>query len=198
MTIEEIDNQVKNYPITKEEARKQFVEKTEELGIKHAYTFDEGWEIGEELKRRRECRNQLAILSDAYMNSKDVLTGEELAKLNPVEHNFADGCYIRQIYNVANQLIVTKIHKKKHPFFLMMGEMSVLTEEGVEYLKAPYYGITEPGTKRFIYTHTDCIFVTVHATENTDLEEIEKEVIAEDYNDPDITLEEINLLKTKI
>ena len=54
MTIEEIDNQVKNDPITKEEARKQFVEKTEELGIKHAYTFDEGWEIGEELKRRRE------------------------------------------------------------------------------------------------------------------------------------------------
>ena len=72
------------------------------------------------------------------------------------------------------------------------------SREAVEYLKSPYYGITETGTKRFIYTHTDCIFVTVHATENTDLEEIEKEVIAEDYNDPDITLEEINLLKTKI
>ena len=51
--------------------------------------------------------------------------------------------------------------------------MSVLTEEGVEYLKAPYFSVTEPGTKRFIYTHTDCIFVTVHATEETDIKKIE-------------------------
>ena len=198
MNIEEIDEQVKTNPLTKEEAKLQFVEKTKELGIKHSYTFDEAWEIGKELRRRKECRNHLALLSDAFMNTDEVIIGEELAKLNPVEHDFADGCYIRQIYNPAQQLIVTKIHKKKHPFFLMVGEMSILTEEGVEYLKAPYYGITEPGTKRFIYTHTDCVFVTVHATEHTDLNKIEEEVIATDYNDPDITIDEINLLKTKL
>ena len=198
MTIEEINKQVLENPLTKEEAKKQFVEKTEEYGLKHAYTFEEAWEVSEELKRRRECRNQLQILSDAFLKADGIITGEEASKINPVQHSFADGCYIRQIFNPAGQLIVTKIHKKKHPFFLMVGEMSVLTEEGVEYLKAPYFSVTEPGTKRFIYTHTDCIFVTVHATEETDIKKIEEEVIAKDYNDPEISLDQINLLKQKI
>ena len=138
------------------------------------------------------------MLSDAFLKTDGVLTGEECAEMNPVQNHFADGCYIRSIFNPEGQLIVTKIHKKKHPFFLMAGEMSVLTEEGVEYLKAPYFGITEPGTKRFIYTHTNCIFITVHATEETDIEKIENDVIAENYDDPDITLEQFNLLKKKL
>ena len=67
---------------------------------------------------------------------------------NPVKHTFADGCYIREIYNPANELLVTKIHKKKASLFLMKGEMSILTESGVERLSAPYHGITLPGTKK--------------------------------------------------
>ena len=76
--------------------------------------------------------------------------------------------------------------------------MIVLTEEGIKTLKAPHYGITEPGTQRVIYSKTDCTFVTVHATDKTDIKEIEKEVIAEDYNDPEITLDQINLIKKHI
>ena len=61
--------------------------------------------------------------------------------------------------------------------------MTIITENGEEHIVAPYYGITPVGTKRIIYTHTDCIFVTVHPTELKDPDEIEKEVIASDYKE---------------
>ena len=58
----------------------------------------------------------------------------------------------------------------------------VVTENGFEYREAPYHGITYPGTKRVIYTHTDCLFVTVHVTNETDLEKIEEEMITKDFD----------------
>ena len=79
-------------------------------------------------------------------------------------------------------MLVTKIHKVEHPFFLLKGEMSVLSEEGEMHITAPYYGVTPIGTKRVIVAHTDCTFVTVHPTNKTSLEEIEDDLIAKDYN----------------
>ena len=55
--------------------------------------------------------------------------------------------------------------------------MSILTEDGIKHLKAPYHGITEPGTKRVIYAETDCVWVTYHPTHLTDVNEIEQEIL---------------------
>ena len=195
MTIDKINKQVKENPLTKEECKVQFIEKTEELGLKHSFDFEEAWEIGQEIRKRKEFRENIMTLENQITNIEGTLVGKELHELNPVKHSFADGCYIREIFNPAGLLLVTKIHKKKHPFFLMKGKMSILTENGVQHVEAPHHGITYPGTKRVIYTHTDCVFVTVHATDSTDIQEIEEAVIAKDFQDPDITLEDINLLK---
>ena len=89
---------------------------------------------------------------------------------------------------------MTKIHKKEHPFFLMKGKMSILTEDGVKVVEAPYSGVTQPGTKRAIYTHEDCVFITVHATEKQTPEEVEEEVIAKDFNDKEISQDEVKRL----
>ena len=195
MEMKDINKQVENNPLTKEESKAQFVEITEGLGLKHSFDFDEAWEIGEELKKRKEFRENITTLETQISNIEGVLVGNELHEVNPVKHTFADGCYIREIFNPAGLLIVTAIHKKKHPFFLMKGEMSILTEEGIQHIKAPHHGVTLPGTKRIIYAHTDCVFITVHATNKIDIEEIEKEVIAKDFNDPEVSLEDIELLK---
>jgi hypothetical protein len=196
--MKEIIDQIKYNPITKEEAKKQFIEKTKELGLKHVFDFEEAWEIGKELQRKKHYRVKMEELSDKLHSNPDFITGEEVQKINPLKHTFADGCYIREIYNPAGQILLTKIHKKKHPFFLMEGEMLVLTDKGIETLSAPHYGVTEPGTQRIIYSKTDCKFVTVHATESTNIKEIEKEVIADNYKDPEITLDQINLIKENI
>lgn len=108
---------------------------------------------------------------------------------NPLEHFFGDGTYIRKITMPANQLIVTKIHKVKHPYFILTGSITVITEDGVHKLSAPHFGITMPGTQRIIYVHEECVFITVHPTSKTDVEEIVKDVTAEDFNDPVIKID---------
>jgi len=193
MTIEDIDNQALNNPLSKEELRKQFIEKTEELDIKHTFTFDEAWEVAQEIRKRQEFREKITGLQDQIIE-EGALVGKELHDLNPTKHTFAGGCYVREIFNPANMLLVTKIHKKEHPFFLMKGKMSILTEDGIKTIEAPHHGVTKPGTKRAIFTHEDCVFVTVHATECTTPEDVEEEVIAKDFNDPAIALDEMQEL----
>ena len=46
---------------------------------------------------------------------------------------------------------------------------------------APYTFVSRPGTKRVGLAHADTVWVTIHATEETDLEKIEEEVIAASY-----------------
>jgi len=193
MTIKEIDNQAVNSPLSKEELKKQFVEKTAELGIKHTFTFDEAWEVAQTLRQKKEFRERITGLQED-MISGGALVGKELHDLNPVKHTFAGGCYVREIFNPAGLLLMTKIHKKEHPFFLMKGKMSILTEDGIKVVEAPYSGVTQPGTKRAIYTHEDCVFITVHATEKQTPEEVEEEVIAKDFNDKEISQDEVKKL----
>jgi hypothetical protein len=78
-------------------------------------------------------------------------------------------------------LLTSKIHKVCHPYFILKGEVSVLTETGTVRIKAPYSGVTPAGTKRVIYTHEDTVWTTVHVTKEKDLEAIEKEVIADTF-----------------
>jgi hypothetical protein len=108
--------------------------------------------------------------------------GEEFDKINPLVHTFADGMYIRQITMPAGQIIVSKIHGQTHPYFILKGDVSVLTEDGVKRYKAPYSGITEAGTKRVLYTHEDTVWTTVQRTNETDLDKIEEDVMIKETN----------------
>ena len=192
---DKIKKQIEEQPLTKEESKAQFEEITEELGLKHSFDFDEAWEIGKEIRKRKEFRSKINELENAVVNADGGMTGEILHKTNPVKHTFAGGCYIREIYNPANELIITKIHKKEHPFFLMKGEMSILTETGIQHIKAPYQGITKPGTKRAIYTHEECTFITVHATNNTTIKDVEDEVVCTKYEDLPPGVDALEILK---
>lgn len=118
----------------------------------------------------------------------------EIEKINPLEHSFGDGMYVRQIVMPAGQLIVSKIHKQNHPYFILTGDVSILTEDGVVRIDKPYYGMTKAGTKRILYTHKETTWITVQHTHETDLTKIEDEVMAKDFNAPELTVEAFNLL----
>jgi hypothetical protein len=192
--LQEIKEQVLTAPLTKEESKKQFIELTKQWGIKHTFDFDEAWEIGQVLRRKKDFRNKIKEVEQNMLDNPISITGKELSNTNPVKHSFAEGCYIREIYNPANEIIITAIHAQSHPFFLLKGEMSILTHDGIEHIEAPHYGITKPGIKRIIYTHTPCNFVTVHATELTDPDEIVDAVTAKTFEDPRITKEDMKLI----
>jgi len=99
----------------------------------------------------------------------------------PLKHTFVDGAYVREIFMPKGMLIVSKLHKITHPYFVMKGDVSVFTEEGIVRIKAPYYGVTKAGTKRVLYIHEDTLWVTVHVTQETDLVKIEEEIISKSY-----------------
>ena len=190
--------------VSKDFAKFQFDFWTQTLGLEHTFSFDEVYDIAMEKREEKrqlqlskeQFRNGIMKVQENIENHPNGLTGEALEKLNPLKHSFADGCYIREIFNPKGELLVTKIHKVSHPFFLMKGDMTILMEDGIKRIRAPHYGITPAGTKRIIYCHEDCVFVTVHATKLTDIKAIEEEVIAKDFDEFD--KEEIEKFKKQM
>ena len=98
-----------------------------------------------------------------------------------IEHFFAPGVYVRQMFIPKDMVVVGKIHKTKHVSIISCGKVTVTTETGTETIEGPYTFINEPGDKRAVYAHEDTIWTTIHPTEETDLVKIEQEVIATDY-----------------
>lgn len=102
----------------------------------------------------------------------------------PLTHRFTNGLYVREIFMPAGTLITSKIHKTQHQYFILQGAVSVWIDEGEEmYLKAPYIGVTEPGTRRVLYIWEDCIWATAHPNpDNENVEEIEERIIEKHDN----------------
>lgn len=98
----------------------------------------------------------------------------------PVKHHFSQGVYGRELFIPAGTLLTGKIHKYEQLNILSQGEMSVLTEEGVKRVKAPFHIVAPAGTKRIAYAHTDCTWTTIHQTELRDVDQIEARFIAQD------------------
>jgi quercetin dioxygenase-like cupin family protein len=94
------------------------------------------------------------------------------------KHHFADGLYAREILIPAGCTLTGKIHRGEHLNFLMKGDITVWTEEGMKRLCAPAVIVSKPGTKRVGHAHEDTVWITVHASKQTSLEALEHELIA--------------------
>jgi len=127
----------------------------------------------------KEFRNKVDVFENALAQIPGATFGDACA---PLRHLFGDNLYIREITMPKGMVLTSKIHKTTHPYFVLRGDVSVCTEDGIVRIKGPYWGMTQAGTKRVLQVHEETVWVTVHSTEQTDLEEIEKELIAEDYD----------------
>lgn len=153
---------------------------------------------------KEEFRAGILDFEEKLKKVPNVLVGHEADEATcPLKHTFVDGAYIREIFMPKDTLLTSKIHKIKHPYFIMSGDVSIATEEGIKRIKAPYCGVTTAGTKRLLYMHEDTVWITVHVTKETEIEKIEKEIISINFEELDkflevknenskITLEEIN------
>lgn len=113
----------------------------------------------------------------------------EIAKLAPVDaplvHTFTPGLYLRQILMRKGSVLTSRIHKTTHPFIILTGEISVISEHERVTYRAPYIGITQPGTRRVLYAHEDTVWATIHANP-TDIEDPDElvEMITDDAKNP--------------
>lgn len=104
----------------------------------------------------------------------------------PVQHKFAPGSYAREMTIPEKQIILGKIHRHAHINVISKGSVVVLSEFGLQRMQAPCTFVSEPGIKRVVYAVETTVWTTVHVTNETDLEKIEAEVIAEAYSDIEV------------
>lgn len=105
----------------------------------------------------------------------------------PVAHYFADGLYAREITLPKGALAEGKIHKGESLTILLQGQISIYNLGTVTRYAAPFTFVTPPGSKRIAYAHEDATIMNVHATRQTDLDALEDEIIAKDFDDPALT-----------
>ena len=107
----------------------------------------------------------------------------EFLKLDQVEiltdHKFMGGIYLRSIVVPAGTLIIGKRHRNETCNILLSGIMSIYIGEDqpTKRLAGPCIFRSDPGSKKMGYAHTDCVFMNLHPTNETDLEKIEAEFI---------------------
>lgn len=107
---------------------------------------------------------------------------ESHIEIKPV-HRFAKGLYAREIFIPKGTLLTGKIHKQEHLNIVAKGDISVLTEAGPQRVQAPCTIVSQPGTKRVGYAHEDTVWITVHATDVTDVEKIDSELVVDTYEE---------------
>lgn len=101
----------------------------------------------------------------------------------PVKHHFSKDVYAREIKIPAGTLLVGKIHKFENLNILSEGEITVVSVDGLQRVKAPFTVVSSPGVKRLAYAHTDCVWTTIHGTNEKDVEKIEETFIAKNYEE---------------
>lgn len=95
-----------------------------------------------------------------------------------VKHYFSKGVYARELYIPAGVILTGEIHKFANLNILSKGKIQVLIGETVQEIEAPFTVVSPAGTKRIARALTDCVWTTVHGTDEVDVGIIEKTFIA--------------------
>lgn len=91
-----------------------------------------------------------------------------------VKHYFSHGIYARELYIPRDTILVGKLHKFPQLNILSKGDISVLIDEEVKRIQAPYTIVSPAGTKRIAYAHEDTVWLTIHGTDEINIDIIEE------------------------
>ena len=147
------------------------------------FSFDDVWNFMEREKADKAWQVYIDEFHKEVDESESCLGHNMLNAVMPVEHKFTEKQYIREFRAPAEHVIVSKIHNTNHPIFLLEGDVTIVEKGVTKRVKAPYYSITEVGTKRIVYVHEDCFFVTVHPADSTTVSDVENEILADSWGD---------------
>ena len=96
-----------------------------------------------------------------------------------VIHHFGPGVYMRELHIPADVITTGRIHKYPCLNILAKGKRATLVGDFMEMIVAPHIHLSPAGSKRVSYTLEDSVWITVHATDKTNVEEIEKDLVCD-------------------
>jgi len=137
--------------------------------------------------------SKVETLENAMLASDDIRIAKGNSDMFPLKHSFSEGVYVREMFMPRGGLVIGKLYKISHTWFLLSGELEVATDEGTEYYIGPCYVNAPEGTKRVLHAVSDVIFVNVYPNpENiTDTDKLEEILTCSSYKE----YEEYKLLK---
>lgn len=97
----------------------------------------------------------------------------------PVNNMFAPGVYMREIFMPAGSFVIGKKHKTKHFNIVMKGSAKVMCGEGVFDVQAPYVFVSDAGVQKLLYITENTTWLTIHPTEETNVEVLEEQLAEE-------------------
>lgn len=96
-------------------------------------------------------------------------------------HYFHGGMYCREVTRDAGVLVVGKVHKKEHFYFVASGTVAITDGDGrATEITGPRLLMSMPGTKRAVLSLTRAVCLTFHACESTTPEDAEIELTEHD------------------
>lgn len=95
----------------------------------------------------------------------------------PIEHFFSEGLYGRHMTVPEDGVVVGKVHKHAHLAILLEGTVRVSSKYGTALYSAPYVINVNAGDKRAFHAVTKVKYMTVHVTDETDLDKLEQELV---------------------
>jgi len=132
------------------------------------------------------------LRSFVYTLEEAILGREQI--LVPVVHKFAHGLYVREIVLKKGTALTGRLHKQDDFQVVYWGDISILTENGLQRFTGPNGFTSKAGVKPFAFAHEDTFYSTIHHTHSTDLKEIERELF-EDEPQRTLNFETGELLK---
>ena len=132
------------------------------------------------LTRERISKLEEELLSN---NHPSIVKGN--TDFFPLKHSFSEGVYIREMLMKKGGIVIGKLHKYSHTWFLMQGHLIIATESGSCEYKAPIYINSKAGSKRVIKALEDSVFVNVHPNPNNikDIKELENMLTCKSYKE---------------
>lgn len=126
--------------------------------------------------------NEIVGISELTLRQK-IFTAEAWMKQQPqleleTRHYFSKDVYAREILIPAGTILVGEIHKYENLNILSKGSMIVSTEDAIVKVDAPFTIVSPPGTKRIARALTDCVWTTIHGTDERNVDLIKQKFIA--------------------
>lgn len=94
----------------------------------------------------------------------------------PIRHYFSPGIYAREMFIPAGTVLTGAVHKTEH-ISLFVGDITVLTDGGMQRLTGHHTFVSKPGAKRVGYAHADTWCTGFFATNETDISKLESELV---------------------
>jgi len=108
-----------------------------------------------------------------------------------VTHRFTPGMYAREMTVPAGLMITGAVHKREHLSIFLEGKILIPDENGESIeITAPIVEIAKPGIKRVGYVIEPVRWITMHATDITDIDELEELLLTNDPKEAEIIIDQ--------